>query len=195
MGGTRSRSWPAVCHRASLVRAAALRSSALSLAKNCSIGLRSGAVGRQVEQVGAGRRDRLLNASHFVCGEIIHHHHVARLKRRRERLLDIGSERRTGHRPVEDHRRDDAALSQSGDEGGRSPVPMRHRSDQPLAASAAAVKTGHLGRQPGLVEKHEAGRIHVALPDPPAVSPIGNIGTVLLGRPQALMGWPAPQLK
>src|SRR5947207_14925615 len=64
--------------------------------------------------------------------------------------------------------------------------PMRHRSDQPLAASAAAVKTGHLGRQPGLVEKHEAGRIHVALPDPPAVSPSGNIGTVLLGRPQAL---------
>ncbi len=65
-------------------------------------------------------------------------------------------------------------------------MPVRHRSDQPLAASAAAVKTGHLGRQPGLVEKHEAGRIHVALPDPPAVSPIGNIGTVLLGRPQAL---------
>ena len=68
------------------------------------------------------------------------------------------------------------------------PMPVRHRPDEPLATPAATIKAGHLGRQPGLVEKHEPGRIHVALPDPPAVSPLGNIGTVLLGRPPRSTG-------
>src|SRR5262249_30017305 len=73
-----------------------------------------------------------------------------------------------------------------GEEGGRRLVPPGPRSNPPLAASAATVQADHLGSQSGLVEKDEPGRIHVTLPDPPAVSPLGDIGTILLDRPQRL---------
>ena len=60
-----------------MVLAAALRSRALSLAKNCSIGFEVGAVGGQVTQFGAGGFDGLANASNLVAGEIVHHHNIA----------------------------------------------------------------------------------------------------------------------
>src|SRR2546426_390175 len=53
---------------------------------------------------------------------------------------------------------------------------MRHRPDEPLAARAAAIEAGHLGGQPGLVEKNEPGRIHIALPDLPAAPPAATSG-------------------
>ena len=107
---------------ASLVRAAAFRSSALSLAKSCSIGFRSGLVGRQIEDGGAGRGDGLLDAIDLVGGEIVHHHDVAGRQRRSQHLLDVGPEGGAGHRPVEDERGDHAALPQAGDEGRGLPM-------------------------------------------------------------------------
>jgi hypothetical protein len=87
---------PRVVHKASRVRAAALRSSVLSLAKKRSIGLmgshrgqdRDGAqIGRvepapdlirerQVEEAGSGGEDGLAPAFHLVGGEIVEDHHV-----------------------------------------------------------------------------------------------------------------------
>ena len=63
---------------------------------------------------------------------------------------------------------------------------MRHGIDQALAALGTAVEPDHFVRDPGLVEEDKAGRVHVALPDPPAATPADHIGAVLLGRSQAL---------
>jgi hypothetical protein len=171
-----------VSHRASFDRAAALRTSA-QLGEELLDRVEVGAVGRQIEKTGASCRDRLFDASHLVRGEIVHNDHTG-LKRRRKRLLDIGAECGAGHWTIEDQRRDNAALPQSGDEGGGSPMPVRHRSNHPLAAPAAAVQAGSSWSSAGLVEKDEPGRIHIALPNPPAVSSLGDVGTILLGRPQ-----------
>ena len=58
--------------------------------------------------------------------------------------------------------------------------------DQALAAGTAPLAAHHVRRSPGLIQEHEAVRVHVALPDPPASAIVGDIGPVLLGRPQAL---------
>src|SRR3954463_11496289 len=44
----------------------------------------------------------------------------------------------------------------------------------------------HVRGRAGLVQEHEAGRIHVALPDAPAAAVAGHVGPVLLGGSQAL---------
>ena len=66
-----------VVQSASLVRATAPRSRALSLANTCSIGLRSGEVRRQVDQADTGGPDSVLDAGHFVSGKVVHRNHVA----------------------------------------------------------------------------------------------------------------------
>src|SRR6266480_1470824 len=106
--------------------------------------------------------------------------------RANERLLDIGAERGPSHRAVEHQGRDDAALAQAGDKGRGAPVAVRHRCDQALAARRPAIKAGHLGVEPGLIEEDEPAPVHVALPGPPALPAPGDIRAVLLGRSQAL---------
>ncbi len=76
-------------HNPSMERSAPLRSSALSLANICLIGLRSGEW-RQVEQAGADRLDRLAHAGDLVGGKIVHDHDVAGCQGRGQTLLDPG---------------------------------------------------------------------------------------------------------
>ena len=68
--------------RAGMLRSAAWRSSAISLANACSIGLR---VGRQVDDAGAPGLDRLADTRDLVGGEVVHDDDVARPQRRRAR--------------------------------------------------------------------------------------------------------------
>ena len=51
-----------------------------------------GRVGGQVAQLGAGRFDRLADASHLVAGEVVHHHDVAWLQDRSQMLFDPPAE-------------------------------------------------------------------------------------------------------
>ena len=126
---------------ASTVRSAALRSRVLSLAKTCSIGLRSGRVGRQEEQLGAGSADGAADGLALVAAEIVHDDDVAGPERRDEHLLDIGEEALAVDRAVDDAGRVDAVAAQRGQEGQRAPAAVRHLGDQPLAAR----RTGHGG--------------------------------------------------
>ena len=121
---------------ASTVRSAALRSSVLSLAKTCSIGLRSGLIGRQEEQLGAGRADRVAHGLALVTAEIVDDDDVAGLERRHQELLDIGQEAFAVDRPVDHARGVDAVVAQRGEEGQRPPVAMRGFGDQPFARGA-----------------------------------------------------------
>src|SRR3954469_11047276 len=143
-------------------------------------------IGRQVKHTGPGRPDRLLDPGDLVKGEIVHHHGVARLQRRCQHLLDVGAEHRTGHRPIEHKRRDDAARPQARHDGRGLPMTRRHRIDQALASWTPAGEAGHRCGGGGLVDEDEALAIHVALPHPPAAAVPGHVGAILLGRSQAL---------
>jgi hypothetical protein len=63
---------------------------------------------------------------------------------------------------------------------------------KPLAAQAVAVRAGHLGRGPGLIDEHQALRLEVELPLEPCPAPGQDIEAVLLGGVRGLYGWPAP---
>ena len=64
-----------------------------------------GAVGREKPELGADGFDGGADLRLFVDGEIIEDHHIARLERRRQDLLDVGEERRIVDRAVEHGRR------------------------------------------------------------------------------------------
>jgi hypothetical protein len=87
--------------RASTVRVLALRSSALSLAKTCSIGLRSGLSGGRESSRAPLAFDRLLDALHLVGAEVVEDHDVTAGQLRRQGLLDVGEEAFTVDRTVE----------------------------------------------------------------------------------------------
>src|SRR5215204_6056306 len=143
-------------------------------------------IGREIENAGPGRPDRLLDPGDLVNSQVVHRDHVARLQRRREHLLDVGAEHRTGHRPVQHKRCDDPARPQARHNGRGFPVSRRHRIDQALAPWAPAGEAGHRCGGACLVDEDEALTIHVALPHPPASAVAGHIGPVLLAGSQAL---------
>ena len=62
---------------------------------------------------------------------------------------------------------------------------MRHIRDQPGAAGAAPVGTGHVGLRPGLVDEDQAGRIKPALVALPLRAPPRHVGPILLAGAQA----------
>src|SRR6266568_2653253 len=153
--------------RASMVLAAAFRSRALSLAKNCSMGLK--------------RFDGFANAGDLVAGEIVHDDDIAVPQDRDHELLDIGAKARPIHRSVEHTRRGDLPDTQRGDECRGLPVPPRHAGHQALTARAAAIAARHVGRCAGLVDENQALRVQLALARTPIITRLGHIWPVLLG--------------
>src|SRR3954469_23044895 len=59
--------------------------------------------------------------------------------------------------------------------------PLRPQPETPAGAP------DHVRGRAGLVQEHEAVRIHVALPHPPALAMAGDVGPVLLAGSQALV--------
>jgi hypothetical protein len=123
---------------ASTVRATADRSKRLSLLNASSIGLRSG-LGRQVKQRCTAGLDRLADTADLVAGQVVADDNVAGPQHRAEYLLDVSQERRTIDRPVEHQWRHQRILTQTAQEGGGMPVPIRHGSDQALTATGPAM--------------------------------------------------------
>jgi hypothetical protein len=65
-------------------------------------------------------------------------------------------------------------------------MPVRDGIHQAFARRCPPVAPGHVGRGAALVQEHEARRLHVALPHPPAAAMPGHVGPILLRGPQAL---------
>jgi len=84
---------PISFHRASISRLAALRSRALSLEKNFSIGFRSG------EYDCSGRGDGFLDSRHLVTAEVAEDHGVSRLERWALEFTHLGQKHLAVHRP------------------------------------------------------------------------------------------------
>lgn len=117
-------------HSASMVRSAALDRTEI------------GRVGRQVEQHGAGRLDRLPHAGHLVGGQIVHDDNVAGHQRGSQAVLEIGAEDPPVHRPVDDKGCGYRIDPHPRHQGGGLPVTVRHATDQPGTAPAIARARG-----------------------------------------------------
>jgi hypothetical protein len=63
-------------------------------------------------------------------------------------------------------------------------VAVWHAGEQALAARRAAMRAGHVGFGPGLVDEDQPSRIKPALIGFPARAPSGDVGTILLGGEQ-----------
>jgi hypothetical protein len=85
-----SRSWPIVDSVPEDVYGAGRGGAeqGLELGKGVLDRVQVRAVGRQVEQAGAGGRDRRANALDLVGGEVVHHDEIAGAQGRRQGLLD-----------------------------------------------------------------------------------------------------------
>lgn len=112
-------------------------------------------VGRQVTKHSSCFFDQAAHIFALVRTEIVHDDDVALLKRRDERLSDIGLEALGVHRSVENHRRRQTIDAQAGGECGDLPVAMRNAALHALAAKAAAVKTRHVGGAARLIDEDQ----------------------------------------
>lgn len=166
----------------STVRSAALRRCALSFEKAFSIGLKSGAIGRQIEEAGSGGLDRPAHAGALVAAEIVHDRDVAGLEFGDEDLIDIGLEPAAVNRPVENHGCRHSCPPQRADEGRGFPVAMRDRGTRPLAFQSAPAQARHVGRGPRLVDEDEPFRVEVELAVEPVLPPLQDVRPLLLAR-------------
>jgi len=145
-----------------------------------------GTVGRQIQQACAGTLDCLTNAGDLVRAKPIHDHDIAAPQRGNQHLLDIGEEGLAVDRPIEHAGGNQAIAAQTGDEGRGIPVPVRHSIDQPMTHSRPAVKPGHVGLGPGLVDEDQPGRIKRPLAVAPFRTSCDDVRTILLARPERL---------
>jgi hypothetical protein len=147
---------------------------------------------RQVEQLGASGFDRLADARSFVAAEVVHDDDVAWLQLGRQHLLDISLEGDAVDRPIENQGCHHPCRAQAGNEGRGLPVGMRDGGTQALTPGSATVRSGHLGRGPGLIDKHQAFGIEVELPFEPVPASFQDVGPLLLGRMRCLYGMARP---
>ncbi|KXF76422.1 hypothetical protein ATN84_16260 [Paramesorhizobium deserti] len=163
-----------------MVRFWAARIQRLILAEGLLDRIEVGRVWGQIPEPCAGGFDHLPDGGRLVRAEIVHDDDVARFKHQHELLLDIGAEALAVDRSVEDARRRQPVVAQSAQEGQRTPVAVRGKAAQALAAWSPAPQRRHVGLDPGLVDEHQPCRIETGLPRTPALPPAGNIGTGLL---------------
>lgn len=160
-------------------RASALRSRCLSLAKTCSIGFRSGEYFRQKEQLGSGVADGLSNVGTLVALQVVHHNHVAGPQGGDEQLLHVQQKTIGIHRLVQQPRRFNPVMPQSGDEGHRVPVSVRNLRPEPLTAWRPSAQGRHIGFGPGLINEDQAGGINPPLVVAPLSATPGDVGSIL----------------
>lgn len=165
-----------VVERAWLARA----EKRLQLRKDLFDRIEVGAVGGQEAERGARAFDGDPDVGVFVDGQVIEHHHVARLQRRDEHLFDIGQKAGGVNRAIEDTRRGEGLGPERCDHRVRLPVPARCVIVQPRPAEAPPVAAQEIGGHAALVEKDIAPRLadRQALAPPAALG--GDVRTPLL---------------
>jgi hypothetical protein len=157
----------------------------LELGEDHLDGIEVWTVGRQEQQVGAGRANGAPHGSTLVAAKVVEHDDIAGLQRGHQELLDPGKEQPPVDRSIDHAGRDDAAAPQSGQKGHGFPVAVRHGCDQALTTRGASMLAGHVGLRPGLVDEDQPLGIDVALVALPPHTLAGNVRPVLLGRAQA----------
>lgn len=143
-----------------------------------------GRVWRQIPEPRTGCSDYFADGLRLVGAEIIHNDDVAWFEDGQELLFDIGAEAPTIDRSVEDARSGELIVAQRTEEGQRAPVAMRGEAAQTFALRSPASQRGHIGLDPGFVDKDQPVRIEAALPGAPAPPLAGDVDAGLLKSEQ-----------
>jgi hypothetical protein len=141
-------------------------------------------VWRQIPESCASGFDQAAQGSRLVAAEIVHDDDVARLKLRNEDLLNIGAEAFAVDGTVEQARRGEAVAAQRAEERQRAPVAMWREAAHPLAFWPPSAQWGHVGLDPGLVNKDQAPGIELGLPCAPALASTRDVGACSLESEQ-----------
>ena len=123
-----------------------------------------GRVWRQIPEPCASRFNQAAQGRRLVTAEIVHDDDVARLKLRNENLLNIGPEAFAVDGAVEQARCGEAVAAQGAKESQRPPVAVWREAPHPLAFWSPSAQRGHVGLDPGLVDKDQAPGIEFGLP-------------------------------
>jgi len=134
--------------------------------------------------VGARVSDGTADELPFMAAKIVEHDDIADAQCRDEELDDPREEDGSIDRAVDDARGDDAIGAQPGQERHRGPAAVRDTPDQALPARRPAVRAGHIGLGPGLVDKDQAFAINAALVASPTDALASDVGSFLLGGAQ-----------
>jgi hypothetical protein len=157
----------------------------LELGEKVFDGVEVGGVSRQMAQAGAGSFDSLLDACHFMTGQVVGDNDIARLERGAQEVAHIAAEGRAIHGTVEHHGGGERLDPQAGDEGGALPLSTWHSRYAALALGSTAMGASHVGRHAGFIQKHQFGDIKRGLAFPPLL-PCGlYVGTFLLAGVQS----------
>ena len=137
------------------------------------------AIGGQEQQACALVADGGADGIALVTAEVVHDDDIAGLERGGEELFDIALEAFAIDRSVEHARCIDAVMAQSGKEGHRLPMAVRHAGGEPLAPHAPAAQRRHVGLGPRLVDEHQVPGVKPALVELPAGTAPGNVRALL----------------
>lgn len=135
---------------------------------------------REIPEAGTGRADHLADGVGFVRAEIVHDDDIAGLEHGHELLLDIGAEALPIDRPVEDARGGQTIASKRTEECQCAPVTMGRKATQAFALRSPAIEWGHVGLDPGFIDKDQSLGIETRLKAVPALPAASDVGTGLL---------------
>ena len=116
-------------------------------------------VGRQIAERGADALDRLADAGHFVCAEVIGDDDVPRMQGGHEDLFDIGEEARPVDGAVEDPGRGQASHPQRCEKRTGLPPGARRVVVDAGPAEGPTIPPQEIVRNAGFIEKNQACRI------------------------------------
>ena len=139
-----------------------------------------GTIGRQEEEMRAGRSQGGAHGLTFVTAEIVEHDDIAWRERRDQDLFDVDAEAVAVDRAIEDPWRLDTIGPQGSEKGHGLPVSERDLGPQSLAFGRPASQRRHVGLGPGLVDEDQASGINPALVGLPPRSFARDIGPILL---------------
>ncbi len=120
-------------------------------------------VWRQEPKPRASRPDRFAHSAGFMAAKIVHDDDIARPEGWNQLLIHIGAEAFAVDWAVKDAGRGETAATQGCEESHRPPVTVRSKTAQSFALRSPAAKRGHVGLDPGLVNKHQPVRIKPVL--------------------------------
>src|SRR6202012_45677 len=123
-----------------------------------------GGVWRQVPEPCAGCFDQAAQSTRLVAAEIVHNDDVAWQKLWDENLLNVGAEAFAVDWAVEQARCREAVTAQGAKECQRPPMTMWREATHALAFWPPSAQWGHVGLDPGLIDKDQASGIEVGLP-------------------------------
>src|SRR5687768_17364368 len=128
----------------------------------------------------------MANGLALVGAEIVDDDDVARLERRHEDLLDVLKEALAIDRSVDEPRRGEPIVTQSGQEGHGLPAAVWRLAWQALSARRPSAKRRHIGLGPGFVDEDQAGGIDAVLVGDPLLAATRYIRPVALAGDQRL---------